>query len=106
MMTPSQKLWMLSPISTLQPPRPGLLRVEVVMVVVAVAFVVVAVAVQLGLLQQEEEQQPAQQRGEQRLRAGLALEGLGQHVEQRGGQQHAGRQAHQVLHHAAEHAPA
>ena len=96
MMMPSQKLWMLSPTSTLQPPRPGLLGVEVVVVVVAVALVVVGVAVQLGLFQQEEEQQPAEQREEQLVRADMALEGLGQHVQQGRAQQHAGRQADQV----------
>ena len=81
-------------------PLPGLQRVEVVVVVVPVAFVVVRVAVQLGLLEQEEEQQPREQRGEQRLRVGATLERLGQDIEQRGGEQHAGRQADQVLDHA------
>jgi hypothetical protein len=44
-----------------------------------------------------------QPRAKQRLRAGLALECLGQHIEQGRGQQHPGREAHQVVHHAAQH---
>ena len=81
---------------------PGLLFVVVVVMLVAVAFVVMAVPVQLGLLEQEEEQQSCKQRGEQRMRAGLALEGLRQHVQQRGAQQHADRQADHVFDDAAE----
>ena len=83
---------------------PGLLAVEAVMVVVRVALVVVAVAIELGLLEQEEEQQAGQQRREQALRAGLAVERLGQDVEQRGAEQHAGRQADEVVHHPRQHA--
>jgi hypothetical protein len=103
MITPSQKLWMLSPTSTLSPPRPACWASKWWWWSVAVALVVVGVAVELGLLQQPEEQQPAQQRAEQRLRSGRALEGLGQHVQQRRAQQHAGRQADQPLDDAAEH---
>ena len=97
MMMPSQKLWMLSPRMHAPAAPARLLLVEAVVVMVRVALVVVAVPVELGLLEQEEEQQAAEQGREQRLRAGLALERLGQDVEQRGAEQHAGRQAHQVL---------
>ena len=85
MMMPSQKLWMLSPTDQLQPPRPACSRVEAVVVVVPVALVMVRVAVQLDLLQQEEEQQAGQQRGEQ-ARAGSAWlsNASGSTCEQRG----------------------
>ena len=63
----------------------------VVMMVVAVAFVVVAVAVELGLFQQPEGQQADQEGEEQVVRiGGAALEGLGQHMQQRSAQQHPG----------------
>ena len=81
----------------------GLLAIEAVMVVVLVAFVVVAVAVELGLLEQEEEQQAAEQRREQRLRRRLGRERLGQDVEQRGREQDARREAHQVVHDLRQH---
>jgi len=76
---------------------PGLPPIETAMMMVLVAFVVMAVPVELGFLEQEEEHQAAEQRAEQGLRAGLALESLGQDAEQRRREKHAGRQAHEVL---------
>ena len=82
----------------------GLFHIELVVVVVAIAFVVVVMPVELGLFQQPEEQQPAQQRQEQRMRVAATLEGLGQHMQHRRAQQHAHRQADQVLDQAPQHA--
>jgi hypothetical protein len=59
--------------------------------------VFVPVVPQLGLVQQEEEHQPHQQGEEQVVRAGLALERLGQQVQEGGGQQGACGQAQHVL---------
>src|SRR4051812_34540166 len=69
---------------------PRLLLVEAVMMVMFVAFMMVTVAIQLRLFKQKEEQQSAQQRGKKQLWTRLALEGLGQHIEQRGSQQDPG----------------
>jgi hypothetical protein len=80
-----------------------LLGVKVVVVLVPIAFVVVHVAVQLGLFQQPEKQQATQQRGKQCLRRRLAFKSLGQHMQQRRAQQHAGRQADQVFDQPAQH---
>ena len=52
---------------------------------------------QLGLVQQEEEHQPHQQGEEQVVRAGLALDRLGQQMQKGGGQQRACRHAQHVL---------
>ena len=69
-----------------------------VMVVTTVALVVMR-AVQLPS-SVKKNSSPPEQRREQALRAGLRLERLRQHVQQRGAQQHAGRQADQALHQA------
>jgi hypothetical protein len=68
---------MLSPTSTAEAAAAGLLGVEVVVVPMPVALVVVGVAVELGLLEQEEEQQPRQQGGEQRARMTRASKASG-----------------------------
>jgi hypothetical protein len=68
------------------------------MAVLALRRVVVLVPVvpQLGLVQQEEEHQAHQQRGEQLMRPGLALERLGQQVHEGRGQQRTCGQAQQM----------
>jgi hypothetical protein len=117
---PSPKQCTLSPVSTAQPP-PGcghgrerdrgamacawpcawLVPVLMGMVMRAagrrVVVVFVPVVPQLGLVQQEEEHQPHQQREEQVVGTGLALERLGQQVHEGGGQQGARGQAQHVL---------
>ena len=59
--------------------------------------VLMPVVPQLGLVEQEEEHHAHEQRGEEVVRVGRALEGLGQQVHEGGGQQRARRQAQQVL---------
>ncbi|OQC02705.1 MAG: hypothetical protein BWX79_02764 [Alphaproteobacteria bacterium ADurb.Bin100] len=59
--------------------------------------VFVPVVPQLGLVQQEEEHQPHQQGEEQVVGTGLALERLGQQVQEGGGQQGARGQTQHVL---------
>ena len=65
--------------------------------------VFVAVVPQLGLVEQEKKHQTGQQQCKQLLRAGLALERLGQQVHERGGQQGARRQTQHVLGVTGEH---
>ena len=87
-----------------------------VVVVVVVATVPMSMAVfpamfmavvpQLGLVEQEEKHQPAEQRGEQIIGAGLAFKRLGQQVHEGCGQQRASRQAQHVLGVACQHAKA
>jgi hypothetical protein len=56
-----------------------------------------AVVPQLGLVEQEEEDQPEQQHAEQQAGLDPALEGLRQQMHESGGQQRAGGEAQQML---------
>ena len=61
------------------------------------AVVFVPVMPQFRLVEQEEEHHAEEQRGEQAGRLDPALEGFGQEVHERGGEQRAGGQAQEVL---------
>ena len=71
---------------------------------VVVVVVLMAVVPELRLVEQKKEHQTGQQRHEQVLRAGLALEGLWQQVHECGGQQRTGGQAQHMLGVARQHA--
>ncbi len=72
--------------------------VRLIMVVVDMLMVVfMSVVPQLCLGQQEKEHHANQQRHEQIVRAGFAVEGLRQQVHERRGQQSAGSQTQQTL---------
>ena len=58
--------------------------------------VLMGVVVQLGLVEQEEKNQPHQQRGKQLLRASLAFKGFRQQVHEGCGQQRTGGQTQHV----------
>jgi len=83
-------------------PRVPGVGVGVVMhMVLMLVGMLMAVVPQLGLGQQEEEHHADQQRHEQILGAGLAVEGFGQQVHEGRGQQGPGGQAEQALLRAA-----
>jgi hypothetical protein len=102
MMMPSQKLWMLSPTSTLQPPRPACSASKWWWWWPSPSWWW-RVAVQLGLFQQEEEQQPASSVAN-RVRLDLAFEGFGQHVQQRRASNTPADRLTRMLHQPAQHA--
>ena len=93
------------------------MAVVVVVVVVVVSVIMgligrhgmvvfMPVVPQLGFVEQKEKDQPHQQRHEQIMRTGLALECLRQQVHEGGGQQGPRRQAEHVLGVARQHAKA
>ncbi|MCY1555571.1 hypothetical protein D9M68_922470 [compost metagenome] len=76
------------------------------MIVTMAVVVLMAVVPELRLVEQKEKHQARQQRGKQLLRAGLALQRLGQQVHESRGHQRAGGQAEHVLGVARQHGKA